>query len=369
MLRYVAVVLVLAVGGGCSAQKVSISVADMPLPDVVQLLRDMTGVQFVGEAAAKALPGKAPTVTLDLQDAPLKTVVKEMCRQAGWHFARFGQGYHLMPGPAEDYARPRCAVGVYEVSLDSVSVQRTLTLNFAAPEAKTSLDHRTNLQLTCESDDDELMAAVWAFDTNVIAVTDTGVTLEPLQKEAWGHGSPHEPLVRGWVPLQPPPPDAKRLARLEGDLILYATVRRAEFEFTAQDVGTSKEAEGLTVALTAFDPRTGQVQCELSLPKDTEEAVRRTRGMTSSPTVDVALLDAEGKAASSSGGSSSGGAEGEVMRYKQQYSFRVGEGFVPAKIRYRVVAASDPGERLTYLLEDIPLPLEDEVAPPLGELP
>lgn len=368
MLVHAMLILQIAAATSCAAQKVSLHVADMPLAEVVNLLRDMTGVNLVGETAAN-VGANRPKITLDVEDAPLKAVVKEICVQAGWHFARFGSGYHLMPGPMPEDRRPRCEVGPYQVAVQGVNVQRSLTLSFNEQEPRPTLDHRLSLHLTCETDDEDLIAAVCGFDPNVIAVTDTGVTLEPLQRHLMPQATRHEPVVHAWIPLRPPPGEAKKLSRLEGDLVLYATIKRAEFEFTPQEVGTTKESEGISVTLTGFDAQNGQLRCELRVPKERRDGADTVRSMPVQPTVAVTLVDASGKHLAFSGSSSGGGAEGNVYRLRQEFSFRIGEGFTPAKVLYRVVAGFNPTDRLTYLFEDIPLPVEQEVAPPIEQLP
>jgi hypothetical protein len=365
MLRHTAVVLALVVGGTCSAQTVSIKVADMPLPEVVQLLRDMAGLQIVGDVEG---PQNAARITLDMTDVPLKTVIREICRQSGKHFTRFAQGYNLMRG-VEDDQRPRLRVGDYDVALDTVTLQRTSSLNLRQPDQGPQVSHQLSFQLVAEADDDELLAAIYAFDPNVAVTTDTGAKLEPTQKQLWGRsygGSEGEHRAR--ISVSAPPEGTKRIASLEGDIVVYSKLDRVEFEFTPADVGTTKTSGDISLKLVAFDPGSGVVRSEMRIPQPKAEGNPQQLDWMQ-PRVEVALVDEANRAASWAGSGTSGGAENGVQLWQQQYSFRLDPGFKPAKVRYRVVAPRGPTERLTYLFEDIPLPLEENAKPPLDQLP
>jgi hypothetical protein len=362
--RCVALVVALVVASCCSAQKVSITVADMPLPEVVKLLKDMTGVDIVGDVRGGGNPAR---ITLDLTDVPLKAVIKELCRQAGKHYGRFGRGYNLMPGAEED-SRPRCTVGAYEVILNRVSVQRTRAIDFHQAGPRTTLQYQLSIELAAEADDDAAMVAVAGFHPDVTAETDTGAMLEPLQRDFHEQGRGSEPTVQAWISLQPPPENAKSIAALEGDLVLYAQVDRAEFEFGIDEIGATKEANGTSVKLVAFSHRPPQAEYEVRIPVDpAERAPGRWRWIR--PQFETTLLDAAGKAAISSGSGYSGGQEGNVYTYSQTCSFRLDAGFEPAKLRYTIAVPRDPSDRQAYLFENIPLPLEEDVPPPVDKLP
>ena len=351
--------IALAAGNG-----VTIEAEDMPLPELVNLLRQMTGTQIFGENAGGA---EAPRITIKFEDAPLKTVIREVCGQAGWHFAHVGGTYHLMPGVETDQA-PRCLVGPYEIVVDSLSVQRTRSLNLRNPARGPRLDERLSIQLVAQSDDDEAMVAVLGFDPNVTCVTDTGAKLEPLQKDLWGGGHGFESTVQGWLSLGPPPEGAKQIATLEGDLVLYAKVDRAEVEFTPDEVGATKQAGDVSVKLEELNRQTGFVRIQTALPRPAQEFGQRLASI-GTPAFEVSLLDGQGKAVPCSGrGYSGGGGEG-VYRYDQQYSFQLTTGFVPAKLRYRMSIPRHPSERQTYTFENLPLPLEEAAAPPVDQLP
>ncbi|MBM3477079.1 MAG: hypothetical protein FJX75_27745 [Armatimonadetes bacterium] len=345
-------------------QRLTLKCADMALPDVVKMLRQTSGVLIVGADTADA---ETPRITLSLTDVTVRQALGEVCKQAGWHYEPLGQGYRLMPGPREP--KPFvCRVGDYDVILDRVIISRNLAIELIKAEPQTTLDHRLSLGLIAESDDEEQMVAVAGFDPQVTAMTDTGVELRESRNRftPLGYYS-REPVVRGSINLPPPPEEARSLARIEGDLILFAKVERTEYEFPLDEVGQTREQDGVSVTFRGFDPATGTAQVQAKIARAPDEEPGRMR--SPQPRCAATLVDADGRPAPSGGYSSSGRGEDGVYTSDQEFRFRLEPGFEPAKLKYQMILTRDPSERLTYVFENIPLPLEENVKPPIEQLP
>jgi hypothetical protein len=365
MTRAVAVALLLVCLGPVAAQgQLTLNCTNVPLPEVVKHLRQLSGVPIIGGDTADAA---TPPITLDLTDVTVEQALAEACKQAGWHYERFEQGYRLVPGPPAP--RPfACRVGDYEVVLERVSVLRDLTLELVGDQPRTTLDHRLGLSLSARSDDEDKMAAIAGFDSQVTAVTDTGVELRPTQRARGSTGvRSMEQVVRGSASLPAPPEEARALARVEGDLILFAQVERSEYEFAIDQAGQSQDQGGATVTFVGFDRATGiaRVRAKITQPRD---AIPQ-RGGPSQPRCAATLMDANGRPAAASGQSGSWRGENGVYTHDQEYYFRPDPNFQPAKLKCQLTVVSDPSERLTYVFENIPLPSEENVTPPIEQLP
>jgi hypothetical protein len=267
------VLLFVCLGPVTGQQRLSIDCEDAALPEVVRMLTGAGGLQITGADAADAA---TPRVTLKLTGVTVEEALAEACKQAGWHYERTEQGYRLTPGPQQD--RPNvCRVGDYTVVLEGLSVQRSLNVSLLKAEPHTTLTHRLTLSLTVGSDDEEKMVAVAGFDAQVTAVTDTGVELRETRTRFTPMGYyGMEPVVRGSINLPPPTDEARSLARIEGDLILYAKVEKREFEFAIQEVGQTQEQDGVTLTLKAFDRETGALKIQVGVPRALDEQEGRT---------------------------------------------------------------------------------------------
>jgi hypothetical protein len=351
------VLAVLMVAGTVAAQQVTIEAKDVALADVVELLKQQTGVQIVGERQA---PPETPPLTLQFERAPLKKVIRELCKQAGMHFTRFGSGYHLLPGVERD-DRPLCVAGDYEVRVEQIIHDRQRVLTFKNADEPMRFENTLRVNLTAEAWDDEATARLYAFDPAVRAVTDGGAVLEPRQKETLQQGQPaYEHLLRGYLPLEPPPPEAVTLATLEGDIVLFADLDRGEFEFALdQEVGQTKETERIAVTLQSYDAKAGVVTCELSVPPGPKwepgEPHWSVRPMTQ-----AALVTAKGDRQAPHGTSYRGEGGQERYTFYQTFAFSVPPEFEPVKLAYQVTVPRNPAERLHYKFENLPLPTWQE---------
>jgi hypothetical protein len=353
MIRALCVLVgVLAAIAPLAAQTVTIDVEDATVQDVVTALKELTGAQIVGEVHARQ---DTPLVTLQFEDAPLKRVIAELCKQVGWHYSRLGRGYHLLPGVEEDH-RPRFEVEGYQIFLDSISLRNTHSLNLKPREREVQSDHCLYVELKAEAESDEMLDPVVGFDTAITATLDTGdVVKGPEQPLHSSRRYSFEPEIHASVPVDRPPPGAKSIASLEGDLVLYADIRETTLEFPVDEVNTTKDEEVLSVTFVEYDPKGQQAEFELVLPED---ELRTEEGPRAQPWCKAVLVAEDGARLLSNGSDWTGNVEEGLAKYKQGFRFpSVPDGFEPVKVIYTATISRDPSRRLHYRFENIPLPI------------
>ena len=332
-------------------QHLTIQVEDANPKDVVTAIQHMTGAQIIGH---HAVPDDTPLITLDHEDAPLKRVLRDICAQAGWHYRRFGQGYHLMPGVEEDH-RPRVVMEGFEVTLEAVRIQNAAWLNLRETGREVQSDHSLSLTLKAESEEDEAVEVLVGFDTQVKVTYDTGEEVTGPEQRLHPRMYLHGGTLDGQVRLPPPPEGATKIASIEGDLVMFAQLERLELEFGVDEAGMVKDEGVLSVTLVGFNEEQTQATFELMMPTD---EYKDEDGQTIQPRSHVTLIDDTGAQVRESGGGFSGrGPQDGVSTYEQTFHFgRKLEG-TPMTLRYRTLLARDPSKRLPYKFEDIPLPL------------
>ncbi len=342
--------LVLVVAGSVCAQRITIDVKDAALPDAVAAIKQLAGVQIIGDNAANV---DTPHVTLKADDAPLTRVMRDLCAQVGWHFTRFGPGYHLMPGIEKD-ERPRCALDGFDVLLEGLDLTNTLSLGFRGPAQGTHATRQLTLRLVAESDDNEALTVVYGFDPQVAAMTDTGVKLNPLQQGTFGVAPAFGGAINAPIPVQLPPADARRIATLEGDVLTYADMRKIEHEFAIDEVGHRFDDKEISVTFAGYDPPSHNAKFKLMLPETPPEPGRSPQWVR--PVGTATLVDQNGAQCVSQGGGYNGSTTEGIVHFEQTFYLQAPEGFEPAKVRYRCVIPRDPTKRLHYKFENVPLP-------------
>jgi hypothetical protein len=296
-------------------------------------------------------------VTLKFEKAPLKQVVRELCRQAGWHvLGRFGKGFHLFPGAEKD-DRPRCMVEGYEIGLNSVSISDVRSLDLKDRGQPVQVQHDLQLQVSVEGVLDEAMGAMYGLHPAVRAVTDTGLILAPRQTELmsggyWGS----QPVVQTMIALEPPTDNSTKLVSLEGDLVLYADVEHAEFEFGLDEKGTTKKTDQATVTFKGYAPEDCSVSFELAIPANPPPAAGQPY-WSLNPQYEVSLLGADGAGRAPNSANSGGSGDGKTLRYQQRFGFDQAQGFQPTKVSYKVTVPRNPTKRVRYKFENVPLPV------------
>ena len=352
----VAWLCVLVLATSVTAQEVTIDVADVTVPEAVKLLRDMTGAQIVGEGHAK---DDTPRVTLKFKQAPLKKVIKELCRQAGWHYFQHRRDmFHLMVGERRE--PPIVHVEGYEISVPQVTLRRSRSLDFTQPEGGAQRQDQLSLSLAAEGETDGANDALYAFHPAVRAVTDTGEILPPTQVELVGSGGmTHRGFLEAHISVELPTAEAGALKSLEGELMLYAQIDRAEFEFTLDEAGDTKTEGDIAVTFNTYNPQLALTKFELVIPAPPEPQPGE-RQVSLQPRCTGALVSADGAQRPPYGTSSSGDWGNQERRFTHTFQYADLQDFEPVKVQYSVTIPRDPSKVLKYRFENIPLPAWEE---------
>jgi hypothetical protein len=334
----------LALVSPTAPQTVTIDLRDAPIADAIKALRELSGVDFTGEMGGNP---QTPLITLAFEGAPLKTVVREMCRQAGWHFQRFGRGYSLWSGVQDD-TRPDAQVDGLGIFVESLSLENSVY--FLTDDPQSHEQNRLHVRLRAEAEDDELLEPVLGFDYAITVTLDTGDVLKGpehgLHRPPW-----FRPEIDADIPVPPPPPEARTIASIEGDLVLYADITRLEAEFALDDVGAGKDEGLMSVTFLDYSPQGFRPKLQFVAPEN---------GRPIQPQFDAVLIGENGVEAHSDGVGGSGGLQDGVWTYTQEAGFaRVPPGFEPVAIRYAATISRDPSKRVHYKFEDIPLPIPE----------
>ena len=347
------------------AQEVTMDVEDVPLSQAMKLLSDLSGVSVAG--SRKALEEEQPRVTLKFGSTPLKEVIQELCEQAGWHVRRGGVSqYYLCPGVRRDDC-PRYRIGDCEVILTSVRAHRSKPLDLRSRAPRREAHERLDFDLVVEGRTDDAMVPVYRFGQEATAITDTGAVL--TLKAGSGNREPprgaHEPLDGRCRLLHGlPPSDARSLALLEGELLFYADVERAEAEFTADEVGVTKQSGRMKITYAGVEQeseeRPAWAVFELLLPDGpmTRDRSGVTWWWTPSiqPHARVVAERADGSRKRSWGLARWTEPRERLARFR--YTFPAGRSEDPptVKMTYTAIVARNPTKRAPFKFENIPLP-------------
>jgi hypothetical protein len=201
---------------------------------------------------------------------------------------------------------------------------------------------------------------------NVVARDDMGGILLPAQRPSPTFGrSSVGPFPDEWtigIVLPGPHPKAKRLAWVEGDLMVYRLTRRHHLEFTLPLTEGRKRVGDAVVELSRYDPGdredTGPtVQMQVDVPS--VSAIRPDGYQGSIPL----LVGASGRIYLPGGSSFGGGGGTSGYHYRAEGSFQpIDEPLV--KVLFQLVERSQPERLCTVRMEGIPLPPEVVLAAP-----
>lgn len=346
----------------------------------------LAGVQRPADPARGRIAG--PQAVLDepasfeWTNAPLGKVVRELCARYQLRLQQFGSRFTVMPGGAPRPAaappgKPRFLVEregfrLYAVSVSSSS-QRGLNL-------ETGENRSTGESLTVafkvewpEGEPDALIG----FDS-VAARDDLGNVLNwrrpfaLLPPPQLGALFPDE--WQGTITLLDPQPRARKLAWLEGELLVYSVYRPVSLELplegaTLPVVGKLSRADVELVRVEQPPPDAGFLQ-ERGPTVITRVVAAVEEGNPfpdRSPQVQVDLVGASGKLYPSRSTNSSG-----VTRNGQAVQ-ELRTEFPPVKepirrVIYRTVERREPRRLVSFRFENIPIPPSD-ILPPVVAAP
>ncbi|MFQ6132673.1 MAG: hypothetical protein ACE5R4_11595 [Armatimonadota bacterium] len=351
--------------GAALAQHLTVDFAGMPIEEALGEIERQSGIRIIHTFRNVE---DQPVVDVQMQDAPLRAVLRAICRQIDCYAYRTTSGYIYVregPDPAADC--PAVQVGPYTVRLRYVRITDSTTLSFERQEEGplTTQDSMT-LSFTIEADEDRDVAAVAAIDPALQVVDSTGNEVAPrydkpvrlssssLARSYWGRVSTYTTMDR-------PSPEAVSLRTVEGDILVYTDVQPVRFEFPLDDEGLQAQSKsGHTVTLTEVEEpsdRTTDVTVEWQLPTLTPEE----RGeYWRRPTCEAYVTAAEGARIAARTSNIRSLRTGEQLAYEYTWSFRPPAGTAPERFLLEIFVPSAETKTLHYKFEDIPLPTWEE---------
>lgn len=363
--------VLLAAAARADNPRVTLELREARLPDVVAQLARAADTKIDLFAANEM----EKTGSFQWSDAPLSRALREVSARFGMQCRKNSGGYALysVPNPP---ARPR-PTGLTEkngvrIYARGVTLDDRRTRNFAGENVPPS-DTRLQLQLMVEMGDGDGDAV--AGLENVTARDDQGniVTAEPTRSYGGSYyGTQYPDEWSGTLSLSAPHPRARSLLTVEGDLMVYRTMKRFQVEIPVPPTERSvrrqagdwlivvsqyelapKQGEdddaGLP-ALFARPPQAGaSMRVRIYYPVRTAVAARGGWGMY--PT----LVDSRGRAYAPILSGGAGAGNGELTLTDAHLVFPVVEN-PPARLVWDLVERGQPSRLLSFRLEDIPLP-------------
>ncbi len=352
-----ALALALALGfSPVHAQLVTIGVTDASLADVVESLEDMTGVKIAGATHVSA---DTHPITIDARDMPLKRVMRDICAQAGVYIGRNQMDYFLQGGSVVD-RRPCVEVHGYQVYLESIDVSRSASISLRRREESAGGWESLRVHVAVEAYDDEMLSPVVSTTSNLVVELDTGdVLTQPARHKPEGPSRGMSSALRqsalgASADFPFPPPGAKRIVAVEGELCVHTDLTTFDFEFDVGETGVTKRHGDISLTLTSIDLEDREALFQLSVPDapgDEDDKWVRLAAVTA--------FDRQGMASMSkdSWWPQRMGAESDTRTFTQTIYFDWDRGYKPAILRYRGIIAGNAVRRLPYRFEDLPLPM------------
>ncbi len=353
-----ALALTAALGG-----RVTIEAEGAPLSQVLGQLEEQTGARIYNPL--RNVP-QEPEVTVEARGAPLRAVLREIALQCGCYVQTLGRTrYALRKGEDPRELAPTARAGPYALRLRSIRANDSMTLDFMATDDQPlRLDRGTTLNTEIEADDDLDLARIYGLHPAVRAVDDRGHEVpakrtelpEPYEPPYY---SSHEPWTSLRVELVLPDREAKALASVEGDLLVYREARYAQLVLSLDDPQATATDAGHTLRL--IQARAGPeqrytVRANLTAPPDEAPGAQPRRSLRP-PQAEVFVQTAEGALVSPHSTSTRGGPHTpEQMTWQYEWGFGVEADQTPERLVYAFVVTGRELEALHYRLEDVGLP-------------
>lgn len=268
-------------------EKYSIHAAGV-LKDIIQQLMKLTGRQIYlqgGPPPAGGEPvdkGNAP-VGLNLDNATLDQIMAEVCKQAGVVYevqpgGWGGQGapISLRPGDPTLDSRPTVEAGDYLLRVVTVSIQSGRNLNFrwgeAAP-APAQVYKSTQIRVEATAKTVDASRALAGINSKVKGLPDKGDPMEVGGQGPtgyimpfWDYGGDRSGMSRQTsINLPAPPEGATKLTRLEGNLMLYSTVKVTEVRVSPDSEGQVFKQDDVTATVTSWKLDQGNLQVGMTI--------------------------------------------------------------------------------------------------------
>jgi hypothetical protein len=369
--------------------RVSLKVENATLEDAASALAQAAGVTLEVNLPkfppGAALPPGAPStekVTFDWTNSSLARAMRQLCEKFNLRPARRPGGYQLHPTFQPPGVEPK-RVGLVEKSgvrlfARSINVYDSRGVNFVDANNAWGGNARVNLTLGAEMGDGDGEAV--AGIENVTARDDQGNFLVNDQQQAFHYVDNAAPFPDEWhgsVNLPGPHPKAKKLAWVEGDFVVFRSVRpvRVEIPLPLKEKSVRAQAGELIIAASRYRviPKAEPENDEADLPGPRFGAQPAASGPIVRVRVFVPIgtryssraggwgmppfaVGASGKsypAQTFHGGSS--GSDGQWTVFDTTWMFP-GMEEEPVKLVWDLVEKTRPEKLFSFRMADVPLP-------------
>jgi hypothetical protein len=259
------------------------------------------------------------------------------------------------PAFAREDLRPQCVVGDYRLIVNELvlSASRSRSLwDLAQPWQVTN---QLTVELLAEASRPQALIPLLGFDPGIRAVTDTGAVLAPDRTDL-PLGTYHliGSTLNGNLGVAFPPPGVASLASVEGDLVLYAEVETADFEFKPAEPEVTKQVGDIQLTWQREQSAHGSFRFGLAMPRLAPRWKESKGGPEVRMLATLTMADGHQEFGFAH--------ERAEERPDDTGSFDMYVGFshslygTPVSIACRTAVVRSPTKRLHYKFENLPLP-------------
>jgi hypothetical protein len=369
--------LILLVAAACAAwgesRRVSVKLERVAPQEAVRRLSEAAGVPL--ELAPPAPEG---SLSFDWKDVTFAEALRQLCAKATLRVSRKAGGFVLSPSREAPAAPPLKRVGLFrkdaiEFYATAVSLTDERTLSFTGEDADTFDDVELALRIFAQLGEVETDQV--AGIENVTAQDDLGTRLTFDRSRSSTQlyatrGFPDE--WAGTLALSPPNPRARKIAWVQGDLMVYRKIAPLHVELPLPPTGRSLRAQAGDWLLVVSQYE--EVHRE---PEDDDEGLPplgarpqsagpgmrlrvyrpRRSGMEvrGGGSVYPALIDSAGRAHTPVFSGGRGAGDGQLSLTDATLIYPRGSG-PPYRLSWDFLQRSDPERLVTFRMTDIPLP-------------
>jgi hypothetical protein len=363
--RWALVALLLFAFRPAAAQRVTATLKNASLAQVVQELKVQTGFDIQYVEVREGDPG-ARRQSFTWKETPLKEALRQVGEAFGYTFERNAPtSYWGQPGlvPAPRRLPSALLPGDLRLYVDRLTISEVRSLQFSTGEA--SGNQTFTVELVAEGTTDESLEAIYGFDMAVEAMDDTGRRLvSEVRGLNTGAGSrfPNPDQWRQYLSLPAPHPRAKKLTYLTGEIHFYRYVKPTRLEAPLPLPAQPFTVEGGGVRVTVLEAaqRAGDFVARAVLAP--LAGATAPAGEEIQVQLRPSLIAASGRRYRTNQVNTSGPGPGDPPGTQQQLRFaHVQE--TPTRLIYEVVQKSSPDRRVRYRIDDSPLPQPPPPAP------
>jgi hypothetical protein len=376
-----AMLVLMAVPGRAENPKLALTVSEATAREALAKLSQASGLPAqiyqtptpAGVAPAE-LPGLDLRSTFNWQGVTFAEALRQLCRKYHLRPGRRTEGYVLYPGQDAPAPRDPKPVGLVDkngvrLSVASVGMYENRQINFGGGGDFAA----ANLQVQVQAQLGELDAEAIGAIENVTAKDDLGNVIAQQGAPYYGSVQSDGMYPDEWrhtISLPAPHPKARKLAWLEGDLVVFRRVQPARItvELPLAESIVRRDAGGITVQVSRFREQAEPVDEEDALPGRAQIMGPTVRTRVFSPInggpkarwgygLHPLLVGRSGRRypASQVPGSGGTGSDGQTLITQATWTFPNATE-KPAQLVWDIVERADPTKLFTFRMTDIPLP-------------